>query len=191
MLINAWKCFVVSIILCCSYSQCNIVGVLAMYIIILCVVLYPGPMSEWNTNALVKLKGELKLNIKMIKLIDILQTPAGGFMDSAEVQSVKALIGDAQQIEQVIGILLGKGNKEFTIFCQLLRRSNYQGWAHQLELEAEKFKTNVGMKHHLLHSCMLLKGVAGHPYIIFILGIWDWVIWLHAMKRICQSYCIR
>ena len=145
--------------------------ILAMYIIILCVVLYPGPMSEWNTNALVKLKGELKLNIKMIKLIDILQTPAGGFMDSAEIQNVKAMIGDAQQIEQVIGILLGKGNKEFTIFCQLLRRSNYKGWAHQLELEAEKFKTNVGMKHYLnsLHSCMLLRDVAGNPHIIFIL----------------------
>ena len=129
-----------------QYCRCTI----AMYIIVLCVVLFPGPMSEWNTNALVKLKGELKLNIKMIKLIDILQTPAGGFMDSAEVQSVKGLTGDAQQIEQVIGILLGKGNKEFTIFCQLLRRSNYEGWAHQLELEAEKYKTNVGMKHHLL-----------------------------------------
>ena len=106
-------------------------------------------MSKWNANALVALKGELKLNVKMIALTNILETEAGGFMSRAEAQSVKAKTGDDQQMGQIIDILLGKGDNEFAIFCWMLRQSNYPGWAHQLELKAqEKFKTSVGMKHH-------------------------------------------
>ena len=108
-----------------------------------------GPMSEWNINALVALKGKLKLNVRMIQLVDILQTAAGGFMNSAEAQSVRAKIGDVQQIEEVIDVLQGKGDKEFAIFCQMLRQCNYQMWARQLELEAKKFRTD-GMEHLLL-----------------------------------------
>ena len=107
-------------------------------------------MSKWNVDALVALKGELKLNVKMIALANILEIPAGGFMSRAEAQSVRAMTGDDQQMELVIEILLGKGDKEFAIFCQMLRQSNYQVWARELELEAEKFKTSDGMKHLLV-----------------------------------------
>ena len=106
---------------------------------------------------MVALKGELKLNVKMIALANILETPAGGFMNSAEAQSVRAKTGDAQQIEEVIDILRGKGDKEFATFCQMLQKSNYQVWARQLELEAEKFKTSDGMKHLLLASVALCR----------------------------------
>ena len=109
-----------------------------------------GPMSKWNVDALVALKGKLKLNVKMIALANILETPAGGFMNSAEAQSVRAKTGDAQQIEEVIDILRGRGDKEFATFCQMLQKSNYQVWAHELEMEAEKFKTSDGMKRLLL-----------------------------------------
>ena len=108
-----------------------------------------GPMSKWNVDALVALKGELKLNVKMIALANILETPAGGFMNSAEAQSVRDRTGDAQQIEEVIDILRGKGDKEFATFCQMLRQCNYQVWACQLELKAEKFRSD-GMEHLLL-----------------------------------------
>ena len=116
-----------------------------------------GPMSKWNVDALVALKGELKLNVKMIALANILETPAGGFMNSAEAQSVRDRTGDAQQIEGVIDILRGKGDKEFATFCQMLQKSNYQVWAHELELEAEKFKTRDGMKHLFLAFCCFVR----------------------------------
>ena len=116
-----------------------------------------GPMSKWNVDALVALKGELKLNVKMIALANILETPAGGFMNSAEAQSVRDRSGDAQQIEGVIDILRGKGDKEFATFCQMLQKSNYQVWAHELELEAEKFKTSDGMKHLFLAFCCFVR----------------------------------
>ena len=107
-------------------------------------------MSEWNAGALIKLKGKLKLNVKMTELADILETQAGGFMSRTEAQSVRAKIGEEQQIEEVISILLGKGDTEFATFCQMLQKCNYAVWAHKLESEAESIqKTSVGMKHHL------------------------------------------
>ena len=120
-----------------------------------------GPMSKGNADALVALKGELKLNVKMITLTKSLETPAGGFMSRAEAQSVRAktrrcATEDVQQIEQVIDILLGKGNREFVIFCQMLRQSSYEVWAKELELEADKFKANVGTSLSSVLSCVPL-----------------------------------
>ena len=108
-------------------------------------ILFSVPMSEWNDKALAKLKGELKINVKMIKLSDILETAAGGFMDRAEALSVTVRIGDAEQMGQVIEILRGKGDQEFTAFCTMLRRSNYEVWANQLESSAEWFKNATGL----------------------------------------------
>ena len=116
-------------------------------------------MSKWNVDALVALKGKLKLNVKMIALANILEIPAGGFMSRAEAQSVRAKTGDDQQMELVIEILLGKGDKEFATFCQMLRQSNYQVWGRELALEAEKFKTSDGMKHLLLAFLLLFAAV--------------------------------
>ena len=122
-------------------------------------------MSEWNVDALVALKGKLKLKVKMIALASILEIPAGGFMSSAEAQSVRDKTGDAQQIEQVIDILQGKGDKEFATFCQMLQKSNYPVWAHELEVEAEKFKTSDGMKRLLLAFLLLCAVVASDFFI--------------------------
>ena len=107
-------------------------------------------MSEWHDKALANLKGELKINIKMIKLSDILETAAGGFMDRAEAHSVTAKIGDAEQMGQVIEILRGKRDEEFNTFCTMLRRSNYEMWANQLVSTAESFKNTSGLSFPLL-----------------------------------------
>ena len=117
-------------------------------------------MSQWNVDALVALKGKLKLNVKMIELANILEIPAGGFMSRTEAQSVRAKTGDGQQMDLVIEILLGKSDKEFATFCQMLQKSYYQGWARELEVEAEKFKTSGGMKRLLLVFLLLCAVVA-------------------------------
>ena len=117
-------------------------------------------MSKCNVDALEALKGKLKLSVRMIQLVDMLHTAAGGFMNSAEAQSVRDKSGDAQQIEEVIDILRGKGDKEFATFCQMLQKSNYQVWARELEVEAEKFKISDGMKHLLLAFPLLFAAVA-------------------------------
>ena len=116
-------------------------------------------MSEWNKSALVKLEGRLMENILMTGLRSILQTPAGGFMSTMEARSVTDLSGEMNQIEQMIKILLGKGDKEFAIFIKMLRRSNYGVWANELESAAESFKKCAGMECclPLALSLMLLR----------------------------------
>ena len=79
--------------------------------------LFLGPMDEWHHAALVALQGSLKKNVKMTQLCDMLERPAGGFMDRAEVLSVTAKTGDMEQMGEVINILRGKEDTAFDIFC--------------------------------------------------------------------------
>ena len=112
--------------------------------------IFLGPMTEWHQAALVELQGSLKVNVKMIQLSNMLERPAGGFMDRAEALSVKAKTGDMEQMGELINILLGKEDMAFHTFCDMLQRSNYEVWARELKSAAEKLKT-VGM----LNTCCL------------------------------------
>ena len=112
---------------------------------LLYILLCLGPMAKWNQAALVALQGTLKFNVKMMRLNELLDKPAGGFMDRAEALRVRAKTGDAEQMGQLINILLGKEDEAFYKFCDLLQRSNYKVWARELELTAERFKTEQGM----------------------------------------------
>ena len=71
-------------------------------------------------------------------------------MDRAEALSVKTKTGDTEQMGELINILLGKEDTAFYTFCDLLGRSNYEVWARELKLAAERLKT-VGM----LNTCCL------------------------------------
>lgn len=104
-------------------------------------VITAAPMSSWNDKALVSLKGKLMLNVlTSTGLNNILEEPAGGFMDRGEAQSVTRLQGDGEQVGRVIEVLRGKGDKQFCIFCDMLRKSNNGVWASELEKEAESKK---------------------------------------------------
>ena len=95
-------------------------------------------MSKYNSDALKALQGELKTSVVMVQLIDNLEPPAGGFMNATEAKSVR---NADSQMGQLIEILLSKGDKEFTIFCDMLKNSNHSGWADQLREEAERYRT--------------------------------------------------
>ena len=104
-----------------------------------------GPMSEWNRDALVSLQGDLKLNVIMnTGLVNKLQKAAGGFMDRAEAQSVESKPNNAEQMGELIWILLGKSNAEFNIFCTMLRQCNYSSWADALERKARESREEPG-----------------------------------------------
>ena len=118
--------------------------------VLIYISVFLGPMAEWHQAALVALQRDLKLNVKMFQLSDMLERPAGGFMDNAEALSVKAKTGDMEQMGELISILLGKEDEAFYTFCDLLQRSNYEVWASKLKSIAERLKT-VGM----LNTCCL------------------------------------
>ena len=95
-------------------------------------------MSDYNLKALRALRPDLKIEVKMQPLlIDMLQPLAGGFMNPAEAQSVR---NADNPMEELIAILLGKGDKEFNTFCDMLERSNHSVWAYRLRQEAEQYR---------------------------------------------------
>ena len=99
-------------------------------------------MSDYNVKALTALRAELKTKIVMgTHLNDMLEKEAEGFMTRQEAQSVRS--DDKSQMGLLIDILLGKGDEEFRIFCEMLRKSNHLGWAETLKQEAESFKSKV------------------------------------------------
>ena len=102
-------------------------------------------MEEWNKDALVSLQGELKLNVIMnTGLTDKLQSAAGGFMDRAEAQAVESKPNNAEQMGELIRILLGKRNADFRTFCRMLRQTNNGLWAAELERKASEFRGEPG-----------------------------------------------
>ena len=98
-------------------------------------------MSPWNHNALVSLRGDLKLHVLMeAGLGDKLEKAAGGFMDLFEARTVREQPGNIKQMDKVIEILLGKADKDFTTFLKVLRDTNNGVWAEELVKTAEQFK---------------------------------------------------
>ena len=103
-------------------------------------------MSPWNRDALVSLRGDLKLKVSMSTgLCDILEEAAGGFMSPREAQVVREQQGSSEQMGRLIDILCGKGDKDFSTFLQTLRASNNEVWAEELERKAEDFKRKKGV----------------------------------------------
>lgn len=47
-------------------------------------------------------------------------------------------------IGQLIKILRGKENHEYTTFCMMLRQSNYELWVNELEPAAVRFQEGGG-----------------------------------------------
>ena len=103
-------------------------------------------MSPWNKDALVSLRGDLKLRVSMSTgLCDILEEVAGGFMSPREAQVVREQQGSSEQMGRLIDILCSKGDKDFRIFLQMLRGSNNEVWAKELKKKAKKLKRKKGV----------------------------------------------
>ena len=108
-------------------------------------------MSDYNLKALIALRPDLKIGVKMQPLlIDMLQPPTGGFMNPAEEQSVQ---NAENPMEELIAILLGKGDKEFNTFCDMLEMSNHRGWANRLRQEAEWYRKRNGKQYYSMYVC--------------------------------------
>ena len=102
-------------------------------------------MKEWNRDALEALRGELKERVIMKHgLNDRLVTVAGGFMSGAEAQAVRGKTTNAEQMGELISILVGKCDGDFGKFCAMLRDVSYGVWANELEKKAEWFKQTPG-----------------------------------------------
>ena len=103
-----------------------------------------GPMSDYNSNALIAFREKLKTCVAMKPhLIDMLEKQAGGFMTRAEAQSVR---NAEDPMGWLIEILLGKGDEEYSTFCDMLDKSNHCGWAKRLRQEPKPNRQKEGKK---------------------------------------------
>ena len=103
-----------------------------------------GPMSGYNSSALTAFREKLKTNVAMKPpLIDMLEKQAGGFRPRAKAKSVR---NAEDPMGSLIEILLGKGDKEFNTFCDMLDKSNHRGWANSLRLETKLNRQKEGKK---------------------------------------------
>ena len=103
----------------------------------------PVPMRECNVHALIFLKHELKLNVKVKDsgMIDMLEKPSAlGFLNRAEMQRIEAMTTEMDRMDKIIEILRGKNDKCFSNFCDILKKSNHETWAESLRQKAEKFE---------------------------------------------------
>jgi len=66
-------------------------------------------------------------------------------MNELEAATVREQSGNTQQMGKVIDILCGKSDKDFSTFLQMLRGSNYEVWAKELQRKAEDFKRKKGV----------------------------------------------
>ena len=98
-------------------------------------------MKKWSIDALNALKADFKLKINMNHgLSDKLEIAAGGFMTAREAQAVLSRPSNAEQMEELLRILCGKREADFTTFCKMLRKSNNSVWADTLEGKAREFR---------------------------------------------------
>ena len=99
-----------------------------------------APMSKWNKDALICLERDLKVNLSLEELMDLLERPAGGFMTEAEKMSVCEEVKQRDKVGRIISLLRGKGDRDFDSFLKLLRESGNEVWSGQLEEKAGQLR---------------------------------------------------
>ena len=143
--------------------------------------LHAVPMREWNRDALICLKGDLKLNVKVKEsgMLDMLEIPTPlGFLNRAEMQAVEAMTSNGDKMDKVIEILLGKEDEYFAKFCDILARSNNEVWANSLWTKAEEFQRRSGnCLQHLIcsHYCTYWCYMLGLGWLMYCVCFNLWV----------------
>ena len=84
------------------------------------------------------------MNVTMKNGLNKVQKAPGGFMSQGEALAVESKPSNAEQMGELIWILLGKGNADFRTFCTMLHQSNYSVWADELERKAREFRREQG-----------------------------------------------
>ena len=166
-----------------TYIRCNDFEV---YVIIGPVFhLHAEPMREWNKNALIFFRGDLKLhvNVKESGMLDMLAIPTPlGFLNQPEMQIIKSLPNEMDRMDKIIDFLLGKEDNCFSKFCDSLEKSNNRTWATDLKMKAEEFKRGSG-KIFTYCPCTQKYMSCEHFYISICTGVYVYGILQY--KRIC------
>ena len=81
---------------------------------------------------------ELRTGIIVSHFLPDLHSHAGGFLTDMEFAGVSAkkAMGNVDQVDELIDILLRKENKDFQYFCVILEKHGCQAWSNKLKVAA-------------------------------------------------------
>ena len=95
-------------------------------------------MDKHKKKALRQCHPELRTGIVVSHFLPDLHSDAGGFLTDVESESIaaKKASGNLEQVDELIGVLARKENKDFRYFCDVLEKHGCQAWSNRLKVAA-------------------------------------------------------
>ena len=86
----------------------------------------------------------LRRSISVISLLRYLRCSEGGFLTEEEYASITDQSDNAEQVDELIKVLLTKKDKDFEWFCDILKKHSYKWWSEKLkEAAGEPAKNTI------------------------------------------------
>ena len=95
-------------------------------------------MDGQKKKALRQCHPELRTGIIVSHFLPDLHSHAGGFLTDVEFASISAkrAMGNVDQVDELIEVLLRKENKDFQYFCAVLEKHGSQVYSNKLKVAA-------------------------------------------------------
>lgn len=78
-------------------------------------------------------------------LLRELHCGVGGFLTEEECASIADQSDNAEQVDELMKILLTKKDEDFESFCNVLEKHGYRWWSDRLKEAAGKMAKNSGL----------------------------------------------
>ena len=95
-------------------------------------------MDDARKRALRKHHSDLRTGIIVNNLLPDLHCDAGGFLIDVESLTISSKSCNVSQVDELIGTLLTKENRDFDSFCRVLQKDGYSGWSERLNHSARQ-----------------------------------------------------
>ena len=95
-------------------------------------------MDDHRKKALRLYHSDLRTGIIVSHFLPKLHREAGGFLTDVESETIaaKKSSGNVEQVDELIGVLLTKENKDFDYFCDVLEKEGHQSLSNRLKVAA-------------------------------------------------------
>ena len=93
-------------------------------------------MDDRRKKAIRECHSDLRTEIIVSHILPKLHLGADGFLTDVEYATIKESSGNVEQVDQLIGVLLHKENKDFDHFCAVLKKEGCQASSNKLEKAA-------------------------------------------------------
>ena len=91
-----------------------------------------GAMDYYRKEALRQCHPYLRTVVTVCNILPSLHVDAGGFLNDMENDSIVKNIGNVDQVDDLVDILLKKENKDFDYFCVVLEKEGFQACSNRL-----------------------------------------------------------